>query len=100
MKVNFAHRERNTFKGDRASEKGLISRKHQVSSVTSEIIRSYRVLRVARDYRARFAIFNLQCQVYGNLWKYASVMLVQVLYFQCIYIGLYIRENIKSFDSL
>ena len=43
---------------NRASEKGLISRKHRVSSVTSEITRSHLVLRLARDYRERFAIFN------------------------------------------
>ena len=43
---------------NRASEKSLISRKHRVSSVTSEITRSHLVLRLARDYRERFAIFN------------------------------------------
>ena len=74
----------------------------KVSSVTSEITRSYRVLRLARNYRAGLAIFNLQCRVHGNLWKYtyASVMLVQCLYFERIYIGLYMRKNMKSFDSL
>ena len=55
-KVNFAHRARS--REYRSSEKGLISRKHRVSSVTSEFTRDYRVLRVTRDFRARLAFLH------------------------------------------
>ena len=58
MKVNFAYRARNAFEREPSEREGPNFSK--VSSVTSEITRSYRVLRVASDYRARFAIFNLQ----------------------------------------
>ena len=57
----------------RASEKRLIPRKHRVSSVTSEITRNYRVLRVSRDYRVRLA-FSFTIPSCENLRDFASVM--------------------------
>ena len=48
MKVNFAYRARNAFEREPSEREGPNFSK--VSSVTSEITRSYRVLRVARDY--------------------------------------------------
>ena len=88
MKVYFAHRARNGFEREPSEREGPNFSK--ASSIECNERDHSNLLRASsnRDYRARFAIFNLQCRAYGNLWKYASVMLEQCLYFQCIYIGL------------
>ena len=76
MKVNFANRACNAFEREPSEREGSNFSKASGIECNERDHSKLSRARVARDYRARFAIFNLQCRVYGNLWKYASAMFV------------------------